>query len=589
MTTKDKIALLRQKMQQEGVGAFIVFSADPHMSEYLPDQWKERSWISGFTGSAGFVVISSEKAGLWTDGRYFVQAPKELEGSGIELMKDGIEGTPNYIDWIISQVPSGGKVAVNALATSHVNWSELITKLEKAGIDLVDLPLLDSIWTDRGVAEKHPVFVHPEERAGKSVSEKLLNIRQKIDDAGATMHIISSLDDVAWTLNLRGSDVECNPVFLAYIVLTLDNAILFVDLEKLDVEARKQLDEAQVKMLPYEEFYPYLKTIKDQNILISPTSNQSIFETLGAANTFVKAAVPGNLMKAVKNETELNGFRTVMERDGVAMVKFLYWLTHTAGKEPLTEYSIGEKLAGFRAEGKNFVGVSFGTIVGYQQHAAIPHYSAKKEGSLEVTNEGIILIDSGGQYLEGTTDITRTLALGEVSDDFKTDYTLVLKGMIDLSMVKFPKGTRGNQLDAIARLPLWMNGKDFNHGTGHGVGSFMNVHEGPQSFRKDLNPTELQPGMVLSDEPGIYIENKYGIRHENLLAVVQSEENDFGAFYEFETLTFCPFFTNTLKKELMTEPEINWLNAYHKKCEEKIGPHLEGDVKSWFLDLVKPM
>lgn len=589
MTVSERLSLLREKMQEKGIDAFIVFSADPHMSEYLPEHWKERKWISGFSGSAGFVVITKDKAGLWTDGRYFVQAPKELAGSGIDLMKDGIEGTPNYIDWIISQVPKGGNVAVNALATSHVNWTEIITKLEAAGIDLVDFPLLDEIWTDRGTPEKHPIFVHPVERAGKSVAQKLLDIRQKMDEKGATMHIISSLDDVAWTLNLRGSDVECNPVFLGYIILTLDDAVLFVDLDKLNVEARKQLDEAEVKMLPYEEFYPYLENIKDQKILISPNSNQAIFEILENNNAFIEAPVPGNLMKAVKNEAELKGFRTVMERDGVAMVKFLYWLTHAAGKEPLTEYSIGEKLAGFRAEGENFVGISFGTIVGYQGNAALPHYSAKKDSCLNVTNEGIILIDSGGQYLEGTTDITRTLALGEVSDEFKTDYTLVLKGMIDLCLAKFPKGTRGNQLDVLARLPLWMEGKDFNHGTGHGVGSFMNVHEGPQSFRKDLNPTELQPGMVISDEPGIYIENHYGIRHENLLAVVESEVTDFGTFYEFETLTFCPFFTNTLKKELMTEPEINWLNAYHKKCEEKIAPHLEGEVKEWFLELVQPI
>ncbi|OPB97989.1 aminopeptidase P family protein [Elizabethkingia occulta] len=589
MTSKEKIAALRNAMHNNNIDAFIVYSADPHMSEYLPQEWQERSWLSGFTGSAGFVVITKDKAGLWTDGRYFTQAPIELEGSGIDLFKDGIEGTPNYIDWIISEIPAGGKVAVNALATSHSNWEALDSKFSAKNITLTDLPLLKEIWTDRGIAAKNPIYVHPVERAGKSVSDKIATIRQKMEDQHADVHIISSLDDVAWTLNLRGSDVQSNPVFLGYIVLSKNDAILFTDLEKLDTDARRQMDESGVKMMPYDEFFNHLRQIKQQNILVSPNSNQSVFDTLKEANTFIKAAVPGNLMKAQKNEAELNGFRTVMERDGVAMVKFLYWLTHQAGKEPMNEYSIGEKLRGFRAEGANFVGESFGSIIGYKGNGAIIHYSAKSEGSKEVTNDSSILVDSGGQYLEGTTDITRTLALGAVTDEFKKDSTLVLQGMIRLSMVKFPKGTRGVQLDAFARLPLWMAGKDYNHGTGHGVGSFMNVHEGPQSIRKDLNPQELLPGMVLSNEPGYYVVNQYGIRHENLIAVREAETTEWNTFYEFETLTLCPFFKDIIVKEILSADEIQWLNSYHKTCEEKLAPHLEGDVKNWFLELVSPL
>ncbi|AQX09721.1 aminopeptidase P family protein [Elizabethkingia ursingii] len=589
MTSKEKIAALRSAMHNNNIDAFIVYSADPHMSEYLPQEWQERSWLSGFTGSAGFVVITKEKAGLWTDGRYFTQAPIELEGSGIDLFKDGIEGTPNYIDWIISEIPAGGKVAVNALATSHSNWEALDSKFSAKNITLTDLPLLKEIWTDRGIAAKNPIYVHPVERAGKSVSDKIATIRQKMEDQHADVHIISSLDDVAWTLNLRGSDVQSNPVFLGYIVLSKNDAILFTDLEKLDTNARRQMDESGVKMMPYDEFFNHLRQIKQQNILVSPNSNQSVFDTLKEANTFIKAAVPGNLMKAQKNEAELNGFRTVMERDGVAMVKFLYWLTHQAGKEPMNEYSIGEKLRGFRAEGANFVGESFGSIIGYKGNGAIIHYSAKAEGSKEVTNDSSILVDSGGQYLEGTTDITRTLALGTVTDEFKKDSTLVLQGMIRLSMVKFPKGTRGVQLDAFARLPLWMAGKDYNHGTGHGVGSFMNVHEGPQSIRKDLNPQELLPGMVLSNEPGYYVVNQYGIRHENLIAVREAETTEWNTFYEFETLTLCPFFKDIIVKDILSADEIQWLNSYHKTCEEKLAPHLEGDVKNWFLELVSPL
>lgn len=589
MTSSEKVAALREEMQKNNVDAFIVYSADPHMSEYLPEEWQERAWLSGFTGSAGFVVVTKDKAGLWTDGRYFTQAPAELAGSGIDLFKDGMEGTPHYIDWIISEIPEDGKVAVNALATSHANWELLYDKLHSKNIELLDLPLLKEVWKERGTPSKNPIYVHPVERAGKSVIDKIAAIRQRMEEIEATVHIISSLDDVAWTLNLRGSDVESNPVFLAYIVITKNDAKLFTDLDKLEVESRKQLDEAWVKMMPYEEFYNCLKEFSNEKVLVSPNGNQSIFEALKSDNQFIKAAVPGNLMKAQKNETELEGFRKVMVRDGVAMVKFLYWLTQNAGKETMNEYYIGQKLKNFRAVGENFVGESFGSIIGYKDNGAVIHYSAKSEGSKEVTNDGSILVDSGGQYLEGTTDITRTLALGAVSDEFKTNSTLVLQGMIRLSMVKFPKGTKGVQLDAIARLPLWMNGKDYNHGTGHGVGSFMNVHEGPQNIRKDMNPQELLPGMVCSNEPGYYVEGEYGIRHENLIAVKEAEVTGSGTFYEFETLTFCPFFKDTIVKEILHEDEIKWLNDYHKTCEEKIAPFLEGEVKEWFLELVKPL
>ncbi|MGC4128700.1 MAG: aminopeptidase P family protein [Bergeyella sp.] len=591
MTVKEKIALLREQMQKNNIDAFIVFSADPHMSEYLPEEWQERKWISGFTGSAGFVVFTKDKAGLWTDGRYFVQAPIELEGSDIDLMKDGVEGTPNYIDWIISEINEGGTVAVNGVATSNINWETLENKLSAKNIKLVDSPLLKDVWTNRNTnSVVNPVFVHPLERAGKSVTDKLSAIRGKMKEQGADAHIIASLDDVAWTLNLRGSDVQCNPVFLGYIALTLNEALLFVNPEKLNADAKKQLEESNVKVRPYEEFYSYLKSLKDEKVLVSPNSNQAIFEALKSGNTIIKAPVPGNLMKAQKNEAELAGFRTVMEKDGVAMVKFLYWLTHNVGKEPMTEYSIGEKLRGFRAEQENFVGESFGSIVGYLDNGAIMHYSASKEGSKEVTNSGTILVDSGGQYLEGTTDITRTIALGnDVSDEFKENYTLVLQGMIRLSKVKFPKGTRGVQLDAFARMPLWLKGRDYNHGTGHGVGSFMNVHEGPQNIRKDMNPQELLPGMVCSNEPGFYLDYHYGIRLENLIAVREVEKTDFGQFYDFETLTFCPFSKDLIKKELLLDEEIQWLNDYHKICEEKIGKHLEGDVKAWFMEQVSAL
>lgn len=589
MTSREKIIALREEMKQQNIDAFIIFSADPHMSEYLPKEWQERAWLSGFTGSAGFVVIMKEKAGLWTDGRYFTQAPLELEGSGIDLFKDGMEGTPNYIDWIIAESSAGARIAVNALATSHDNWELLQNKLNAHQRELIDLPLLEKIWTDRGAASENPIFVHPLKYAGQSVEDKLTEIRSKMKEKGATTHVISSLDDVAWTLNLRGSDVECNPVFLAYLVISLDDAQLYVQQKQLTDEAKAAMNSANVTLKDYAAFFDDLKAFQNEKVLVSGQSNQLIFEALKQNNTLIIQAVPGHLMKAIKNETELEGFRTVMVRDGVAMVKFLHWLTHQVGQEEMDEYSIGVKLREFRAQGENFVGNSFGSIVGYQENGAIMHYSAKKETALKIKKSGSILVDSGGQYLEGTTDITRTFALGEVSDEFKKDATLVLKGMIRLSMVKFPKGTCGVHLDAFARMALWQEGKDFNHGTGHGVGSFMNVHEGPQNIRKDLNPVELVTGMVVSNEPGYYIEGKYGIRHENLIAVQEWKKTEWNTFYSFETLTLCPFFKNIIVKELLSSEEIDWLNAYHKKCEEQLAPHLEGEVKTWFLDLVSPL
>lgn len=589
MTPKEKVASLRGEMKKNNVDVFIVYAADPHMSEYLPAEWQERTWLSGFTGSAGFVVITPEKAGLWTDGRYFTQAPVELKDSGIELFKDGVEGTPDYIEWIISETSENAVIAVNALATSHSNWMSLEEELNKHSRDLKNVPLLDKVWPKRPTPSKNAIFVQPMELAGQSVTDKIAAIREKTKAEGGTAHVIGSLDDVAWTLNLRGSDVSSNPVFLGYILLTLEECFLFVDLFKLDDQTQNLMKKMGVDLKPYHSFFDHLGMMKNETFLISPNSNQSIFDAVKNSNTIIEKPVPGNLMKAIKNQTEQEGFRTVMVRDGVAMVKFLYWLTHSVGKEEMDEYSIGKKLLGFRAEGKNFIGASFSSIVGYNGNGAIIHYSAKSEGSAKVTNKGSILVDSGGQYLEGTTDITRTFPLGEVSDEFIRDATLALQGMIQLSMAKFPKGSRGVHLDALARMPLWKEGKDYNHGTGHGVGSFLNVHEGPQSIRKDLNPVALEAGMVLSNEPGYYVEGKYGIRHENLILVKTWKKTEWNTFYEFETLTLCPFFKNAIDKEMLSQEEIDWINTYHKLVHEKLSPYLDGEVKEWFEDLVSAL
>lgn len=587
MQVKDKISLLRTTMSEANIDAFIIYSADPHMSEYLPEQWKERTWISGFTGSAGWVVITSEQAGLWTDGRYFTQAESELKSSGIELFKQGIAGTPDYIDWIISQTKENAQIAVHALTCSHENWEQLNKQLTANKRKLIHQPLLKNIWVDRPQKESQAVFIHPDSRAGQSVQQKLENIQSEIKQKGAQAHILSMLDDIAWTLNLRGNDVECNPVFLSYLLILENEKHLFVDPNKITFEVRNHLQKAGVDIQPYDEFFSFLQTISGLKFQLAPNNNQMIFDTLGKNNHILVDKSPVPLMKAVKNEVELAGFHIAMQKDGVAMVNFLHWLMHEGISGSENEFSIGQKLESFRASRENFVGVSFDSIVGYQGNGAIIHYKAPEVGSADVHAEGSILIDSGGQYLEGTTDITRTIPLGQVSEEFKRAYTLVLKGHIQLSMAKFPKGTTGAHLDSLARLALWKDGKDYNHGTGHGVGSFLNVHEGPQNIRKDLNPQELLPGMVVSNEPGYYAVGEYGIRLENLIAVKTWKQTYWNTFYEFETLTFCPFFTSPIMRELLTTEEINWLNSYHQKCEELLAPHLEENVKVWFLELTK--
>lgn len=588
MKTREKVSLLREQMKANDLGAFIVYSADPHMSEYLPEFWLERAWISGFTGSAGFAVFTLDKAGVWTDSRYFVQAATELNETGIDLFKDGVEGTPNYIDWLLSELPEGTKVGVNGLCTAHSNWELLSKRLQSKKITLVDIPLLEKIWNNRPKDAENPIFIHPLEFAGQSVEDKLAKIRSEMAKKyAADSHIVTSLDDVAWITNLRGSDVAYNPVFLGYLYITKDVAKLFVSEKKCDTSVKKHLQQAGIELYSYEDFFSELSKLKDKKILISSNANESIYHILKDKNTFIEAEPPSQLLKAVKNKTELEGFRTAMVKDGVAMVNFLYWLENQVGKEEMDEYSIGRKLENFRAEQYNFVGNSFGEIVGYQGNGAIVHYSAKKDSAKKVTNKGTLLIDSGGQYREGTTDITRVAVLGEYNQDFKKDYTLVLKGMINLAMAKFIKGTRGVQLDAFARMPLWLEHKDYGHGTGHGVGSFLNVHEGPQNIRKDLKDIPLYEGMVCSDEPGIYIEDKYGIRIENLIAVQKDGVSEFGEFFSFEVLTLCPIETSCIEVSLLTEKERKWLNDYHSRVEKVLSPLLEESQRQWLQQKCK--
>lgn len=587
MMTKERLKLLRKSMLENDLDAFIVFSSDPHMSEYMVEQWEERAWLTGFSGSAGFVVVTKNTAALWTDARYFIQAELELKDSTIQLMKEDIEGTPDYIDWIISELTVGGKIGLNALTTSHDNWEKLSIKLRNKNIELINRPLLDNIWTDRSKGVFKTIFIHPIQYTGKCIEDKLQDIRHELMHNKSNMHIVTALDDIAWTTNLRGGDIKNNPVFLAYLIITLEEAILFVDISKITRDVQNYLRKSRIEVRDYNSFFYYLESINNQIILLSSDTNQSTFEVLNGKNKIIVQPAPGTLMKAIKNEVELEGFRLAMLKDGVALTKFFYWLLHEGCKINMTEYEIGQKALEFRTQNENFVEESFDCIVAFKENSAITHYSAKKGTSSIVFSAGSILIDSGGQYLEGTTDVTRTLVLGDVNIDFKYDCTLVLQGMINLSMARFPKGTRGAQLDTLARLPLWVKGKDYGHGTGHGVGSFLNVHEGPQSFRRDLNTQHLIPGMVLSNEPGLYLENKYGICYENLIAVRESETTEFGEFYEFETLTLCPFFVNAILPDMLSSEQREWLNNYHRICKEKLLPYLDGAIKEWFLDVTQ--
>lgn len=571
-------------MTREGLAAYIVFSADPHLSEYLPKNWQERTWLTGFTGSAGFVVITQNDAALWTDGRYFVQAKKQLADTGIQLMKGGEPGVPEYEEWLTTNLEKGVSVGLDYRTISAQSLDKLKEKLSPAGIDLKNKTLLQEVWEDRPAAPSEPIFLHPKEFAGKSAQEKLAEIRGKLEKKGADAHIITALDEVAWTTNLRGADVNYNPVFLGYLLLDGPKTILFAGNSQLSDELQQYLKQNDISVRPYADFEKSLAELSGKKILLSPLSNQAIRDLVSEKNSIIIAPAPGNLLKAIKNEAELEGFRSAMVKDGVAMVKFLHWLKTTVGKTEMTEYSIGLKLKEFRSQQEGFFGESFGPIVGYRDNGAVIHYSAKAEGSNAVEAMESLLVDSGGQYREGTTDITRTVVLGEVSEEFRHNATLVLKGMIDLSMAQFPQGTRGFQLDAIARLPLWMEGKDYNHGTGHGVGSFMNVHEGPQNIRKDANPQELLPGMVVSNEPGFYKVNGYGIRMENLIAV---ENSSTAGFLKFETLTICPFDRDALRTELLSSAEKDWLNAYHRWCFEKLSPYLEGEELDFLRSATK--
>ena len=586
---KERMHALRMTFPPNYIKAFIIPSTDPHLSEYVAPHWMSREWISGFTGSAGTVVVLMNEAGLWTDSRYFLQAAKELEGSGITLYKEMLPETPSITKYLSQKLKPGESVSIDGKMFSVQQVEQMKEELAAYSlqVDLFGDPL-KRIWKDRPSIPNSPAFVYDIEYAGKSCEEKVAAIRAELTKKGAYALFLSALDEIAWTLNLRGSDVHCNPVIVSYLLVTQDEVVYFISPEKITQEVNEYLQEQQVSLRKYDEAESFLNSFAGENILIDPKkTNYAIYSAINPACKVVRGESPVTLLKAIRNEQEIAGIHHAMQRDGVALVKFLKWLEASvlSGKE--TELSVDRKLHEFRAAQPLYMGESFDTIAGYKEHGAIVHYSATEESDVTLQSKGFLLLDSGAQYLDGTTDITRTIALGELTEEEKTDYTLILKGHIALAMAKFPAGTRGAQLDVLARMPIWSHGMNFLHGTGHGVGHFLSVHEGPQSIRMNENPIVLQPGMVTSNEPGVYKAGSHGIRTENLTLVCKDKEGMFGEYFKFETITLCPICKKGIIKEMLTAEEVKWFNDYHQTVYKKLSPSLNEEEKKWLLEATK--
>lgn len=588
-TINNRIAALRAHIAQEQIQAFIIPSTDPHLSEYVAPHWQSREWISGFTGSAGTVVVTAKDAGLWTDSRYFLQAARQLEGTCITLYKEMLPETPNIPEFLSAHLQEGDCVGIDGKMFSAEEVEHLQKELKKSGIRIKSIAdPMQLLWTDRPAMPLAPAFVYDTKYAGMSFTEKLSAVRQAMEAAGADSLLLSALDEIAWLLNIRGNDVHCNPVVVSYLLIEKDKVNYFIQPQKVTPELAEYFSANGISVHPYEEIGHYLNSFNAHSILMNPAkTNYAIYSAIRPGCLIINGASPVALLKAIRNKQEIAGIHAAMQRDGVALVKFLKWLDEAvpAGKE--TEISVDKKLHTFRAAQPLYMGESFDTIAGYKEHGAIVHYEATPETDVTLKPEGFLLLDSGAQYLDGTTDITRTIALGPLTEEEKTDYTLILKGHIALAMAVFPEGTRGAQLDVLARMPIWKERMNYLHGTGHGVGHFLNVHEGPQSIRMNENPVALQPGMVTSNEPGVYKAGSHGIRTENLVLTVPAGEGMFGKYLKFETLTLCPICRKGIIKELLTAEEIGWLNDYHRTVYEKLSPDLNNDEKEWLKEACK--
>ena len=580
-------------MKREHLSAFIFPSTDAHQSEYVADHWRGREWISGFNGSAGTAVVTMKSAALWTDSRYFLAAEEQLEDTECQLMRLKMEGTPTIAEWLGKELQDvqSPEVGLDGMVNSYNYVKDLSYSLRKlGGITLrTNLDPLEQIWENRPSLPANPVEIQPLEYAGETLASKVVRIRKSLRELHADGMLVSALDDIAWTLNLRGTDVHCNPVFVSYLLIESDKVSLFVDDNKLSPEVKQYLQDNQVSLYNYNKVEKCLESYSEYNILLDGDETSYYLWKTVKCQEIVAAASPIPAMKAVKNEAEIEGYRSAMLKDGVAMVKFLKWLKPAVEAGGQTEISIDEKLTSLRAEQKLFRDISFDTIAGYAQHGAIVHYEATPETDVVLKPEGLILIDSGAQYQDGTTDITRTIALGAVSEEMKHIYTLVLKAHIQLELVKFPDGASGTQLDAVGRECMWREGYNFLHGTGHGVGSYLCVHEGPHQIRMEWMPTPLRAGMTLTDEPGLYLAGKFGVRIENTVLISDYMSTEFGKFLQIEPLTLCPIDTTPIDVDMLLPEEIDWLNAYHHSVYEKLSPFLDKEEKIWLENATKPI
>ena len=593
-TINKRLEDLREVMRREHLAAFIFPSTDPHQGEYIPDHWKGREFISGFNGSAGTAVVTLHSAALWTDSRYFIAAAEQLKGTEFQLMKLKIEGTPTIPEWLGKECGAGAEIGIDGWCSSANSVRELIGDLRKqGGITLrTNFDPLAQIWRNRPAIPESPVEIFPMQYAGETTESKIARIRKALREKHADGMLMSSLDDIAWTLNLRGTDVHCNPVFVSYLLISSNDVTLYVNQAKLSSEVLAYLKAEDIKVDDYEHVSRGLKDYFDYNILFDPDEvNYALYDVVRKKDSpkteIVEEESPVKRMKTVKNETEIAGFRSAMLKDGIAMVKFLYWLSGYIGKPEisgLTEISVDQKLTSLRAEQPLYRDISFDTIAGYGTHAAIVHYEATPETDIPLQPKGMLLLDSGAQYLDGTTDITRTIALGPLTEEEKKIYTLVLKGHIQIELCKFPNGSSGTQIDILARKDMWREGLNYLHGTGHGVGTYLNVHEGPHQFRMEWKPAPLVAGMTITDEPGIYLPDRCGARTENTLLIVPYKETEFGKFLQFESLTLCPIDKAPIVLEMMTQEELDWLNAYHQHVFDTLSPHLAPEEVTWLRE-----
>ncbi len=591
----QRLEKLREVMRREHLSAFIFPSTDAHQSEYVADHWQGRAWISGFNGSAGTAVVTMRSAALWTDSRYFIAAEEQLRGTEFQLMKLKVEGTPTISDWIASELSQNEdecrEVGLDGMVNSYNDTMALISDLRKTGGITVrtNFDPLEQIWMNRPAIPENPVEIQSLNFAGETVDDKIQRIRKALREHHADGILVSALDDIAWTLNLRGTDVHCNPVFVSYLLISSDQVSLFVNPKKISSEVKAYLDEHGISLFDYNQVEEGLESYADYNILLDGDETSFCLWKSVKCQEIIAAKSPIPVMKAVKNATEIEGYHRAMLRDGVAMVKFLKWLKPAVEAGGQTEMSIDKKLTSLRAEQNLFRDISFDTIAGYQAHGAIVHYEATPETDAPLLPEGLILIDSGAQYQDGTTDITRTIALGPVTEEMKHVYTLVLKGHIQLELAKFPDGASGTQIDALSRECMWREGYNFLHGTGHGVGSYLNVHEGPHQIRMEWKPTPLRAGMTVTDEPGLYLKGKFGVRIENTLLIKDFVETTFGKFLQMESLTLCPIDTAPIDVDMLLLEEVEWLNAYHREVFEKLSPYLEDEEVGWLAEATKPL